>query len=97
MSGEIMIQADVAASEGKNVIAVSGQLGDQMTTLRNSLTRLSASFRGQTAENWDMKLEELNTAHAAVIEALDWLGAFLVNTAATMTEVDSTLAAQLSG
>ncbi len=97
MSGEIMIQADVAASEGNNVIAVSGQLGETMTTLRNTLMGLSSSFRGQTAENWDIKLEELNVAHARVIESLDWLGTFLVNTAATMTDVDSGLAAQLSG
>lgn len=80
--------------------AIKSQATDTRTAfeqLKNRLQPLQSQFKGRAAEAFDQHFMEWHTHAVGLIEALEGLGGFLDNAAATIEDVDSQLASGLNG
>lgn len=97
MSGEILLRAEDARAAANDVKHAAADAQSAIENLRNRLSQLEGSFRGQTATAFDNKYNEWHTGAKQMLEGLDGLGQFLENAANTIEQADADIAGQLNG
>lgn len=77
------------------VTSESDNAQQSFNSLKAQLGGLADSFRGQTADAFQMRYDEWETSARDLMESLDSLGRFLNNAAEQIDSLDSSLASQL--
>lgn len=93
---EILLKAEEARSASSDMKSNAAAAQDQFTATRTRLTELAASFKGQTATNFDIKFEEWRKGASSMIDALNGLADFLKQAADTIEQTDADIASKLN-
>lgn len=94
---EILLRADDARQAASDVKRAASEAQTQIENLRNRLSTLDGSFRGQTATAFDNRYNEWHAGATQMLEGLDGLGEFLTQAANTIEQADADIAGRLNG
>ena len=92
---EILLREDEARTNASSVIKAASAAQADFDSLKSSLSSLQDSFRGKSAQAFEMRYDEWSTAAKQLIESLDGLGQFLNAAADTIAQTDTEIASKL--
>ena len=92
---EIFLREDEARNNAATVKKAAADAQADFDSLKSSLSALQDSFRGKSAEAFEMRYDEWSTSAKGLIESLDGLGQFLNAAADTIAQTDQEIASKL--
>lgn len=94
---EILLRAEDAASAASFMRDRKDTAAGEFTSTKNKLTELAGSFKGKTADAFQVAFDDWHTNANGLLEALNNLSVFLDNAANAIVETDANIASQLGG